>query len=116
MRSPPSTGATRPATGSGARRTGCSVLARASCRRPSGPDVGGPAPDGGGWLEQTDGSAVGVDVDVERRRLLAETGHLQDVATERHQPAGAGVGTDVADRQRVALGCVEPARLVRERE
>ena len=41
-----------------------------------------------------------VDVDVEGGRGLAEPGHLLHVAAQRHEPAGAGVGAHVADRER----------------
>ena len=100
-----------------------STSARCRCRRERG---GGPAPGRGRpcgerveqpdpgmatvarrmpWLaggrrsEQPDRPAVGVDVDVERGRRLAEPRHLLDVAAQRDEPAGAGVGADVADRQ-----------------
>ena len=52
-----------------------------------------------GPSDEPDGSALGIDVDVESRGLRAETWHLGDLAAERHQPAGAGVRPDVADRK-----------------
>ena len=49
-------------------------------------------------LEHADDLAVLVDVDVEAGGLLAEAGHLQHVAAQRHDEARAGVGAHVAHR------------------
>ena len=54
--------------------------------------------------EQSDRPSVLVDVDVERRRRLAQARHLLDVTAERDQPAGAGVRAQVADRKREVVG------------
>ncbi len=41
---------------------------------------------------------------------LAQAGHLRDVAAQRDEPAGAGVGADVAHREREVLRRVEQRR------
>ena len=60
-------------------------------------------------LEEANRLAPLVDVDVERRGRPAEAGHRLHVAAERNDPAGAGVGTQVAHAHR------EAGRRVRER-
>src|SRR6185312_2965484 len=67
-------------------------------------------------LEEPNRAAVLVDVDVERRRRLAQSRHLHDVAAQRHQPPRPGVGADVADREGEVLWRVEQRRVRRQRE
>src|SRR3954452_11181325 len=67
-------------------------------------------------LEEPNGSTFLIDVDVERGRALAEARHLGDVAAERHQPARAGVGADVADGQGEVLRRVQQVGIRRQRQ
>ena len=55
--------------------------------------------------EQSDRAAVVVDVDAHGGRLAAEAGHRLHVATERDQPARAGVADDVTDDERELRRC-----------
>ena len=75
------------------------VVPTGGTSRPAGTE-----PDG---LEEPDRRPVLVDVDAERRRRGAEAGHRLHVAAERDDPARAGVGAQVADRER------EPGRRAR---
>ena len=69
------------------RRAGASVA------RQVGRHELGERPARGVALEQPDRAAVLVDVDLERRRARRESWHGPDVAAERDDPPGAGVGT-----------------------
>ena len=89
---------TRPPPG-----TGCARRARRARRAEAGRRSAS-------RLKQADGVAVRVDVDVQRGGLRAEARHLHDVAAQRDQPAGAGVGADVADVDLEALRRAEQRR------
>src|SRR5712691_9501069 len=68
------------------------------------------------WLEQSDGAAFVVDVDVEGRGALAEAGHRLHVAAECDEPAGAAVRAYVADRDHEARRRIGQRDVVRERQ
>src|SRR3954469_1590755 len=55
-------------------------------------------------LEEPHRATLGIDVDVGRRGRLSVARHRLHVAAERHDPAGPGVGAQIADGDR------EPAR------
>src|SRR5207249_4268220 len=67
-------------------------------------------------LEEADRSSLLVDVDVHGGGSGAETGHRLHVAAERHDPAGPGVSTQVAHRDREAGRRVRQCCVVRQRE
>src|SRR4029453_4129809 len=66
------------------------------------------------WLEKSNGAAILVDVDVDRRRRDAESGHRLHVAEKRDEPTRAGVCPNVAPRDGEARRRVQQIRVVRE--